>query len=341
MEMKKITMLFLPLVFLAGLCMDADAVTLKIATAAPEGSTWMKEMRAGAKEISSRSEGRVRIKYFAGGVMGNDKSVMRKIRIGQLQGGAFIAGSLEDIAPSINLFSLPMIFRSYDEVDYVRSRMDKDLKNEMEKAGFACFGFAEGGFARIMSPQPIRSTDDARGLKIWVPEGDRTSYRAMESLGLAPVTLPITDVMTGLQAKLIEVVASSPIGALAFQWHTRIKYVTELPLSYLYATLVIDQRYFKKVAPADQEIVREVMERIYSELNVANRQENQKAIAAMTQQGIEFIDASEEASAQWRQVAANLNQQMGKEGAFSPALYQQILDHLNDFRSGKVTRIGN
>ncbi len=339
--MKKFAMFFLSLVFLAGFCLDAGAATIKIATAAPEGSTWMKEMRAGAEEISLRTEGRVRIKFFAGGVMGNDKSVMRKVRIGQLHGGAFIAGSLEDIVPSINLFSLPLIFRSYEEVDYVRNRMDKELKNELEEAGFACFGFAEGGFARIMSPQPIRSTEDARGLKIWVPEGDRISYRAMESLGLAPVTLPITDVMTGLQAKLIEVVASSPIGALAFQWHTRIKYVTSLPLSYLYGTLVIDKRFFNKLKPADQEIVREVMGRIYIELNNYNRQDNQKAIEAMTQQGIEFIDASEEASAQWRQVSSALNQQMGEEGVFSLTLYQKILGHLNDFRSGKVTRIGN
>ena len=319
--MKKFGLLVFTLLILAATVDAASAITLKIATAAPEGSKWMKEMRAGAEEISLRSEGRVRIKFFAGGVMGNDKSVMRKIRIGQLHGGAFIAGSLEEVVPSINIFSLPLIFRNYEEVDYVRKQMDSELKEKLEQAGFACFGFAEGGFAYIMSPQPIRSVDEAKGLKIWVPEGDTISYRAMESLGLAPVTLPITDVMTGLQARLIEVIASSPIGALAFQWHTRIKYVTNTPLSYLYGTLVIDNRFFKKLKPADQELVREVMGRIYAELDQYNRLDNQSAVEAMTQQGIEFIDASEEDAASWRKATLDLNTTMGGEGVFSLDLY--------------------
>ena len=318
--------------------LDAGAMTLKIATAAPEGSKWMKDMRAGAEEISLRSEGRVRIKFFAGGVMGNDKSVMRKVRIGQLHGGAFIAGSLEEVASSINIFSLPLIFRAYDEVDYVRRQMDIDLKGLLEEAGYACFGFAEGGFAYIMSPTPIRSIEDARGLKIWVPEGDHISYRAMESLGLAPVTLPITDVMSGLQARLIEVIASSPIGALAFQWHTRVKYVTDTPLSYIYGTLVIDKRFFKKLKPADQELVREVMGRIYSDLDKANRIDNQNAVKAMEQQGIEFIHSPEQEASRWRQVAMNLNQKLDEEGVVSNELYQRILALLRDFRSGNVAR---
>ena len=111
-------------VLLIILCLDAGAVTLKIATAAPEGATWMKVMRAGAEEINQRSEGRVRIKFFAGGVMGNDKSVMRKIRIGQLHGGAFVAGSLEEIAKNVNIFSLPLIFRSYEEVVDILHRLE-------------------------------------------------------------------------------------------------------------------------------------------------------------------------------------------------------------------------
>lgn len=118
------------------------ATTFKIATAAPEGSGWMREMRAGATEIKQKTDGRVAIKFFAGGVMGNDKSVLRKMRVGQLQGGAFTTGSLIDAAPDADLFSLPLIFRSYEEVDYVRKHMDADLKQLVEDAGFACFGFA-------------------------------------------------------------------------------------------------------------------------------------------------------------------------------------------------------
>ena len=334
--MKKFAVVIGVLALLAGLSVSAMAETLKIATAAPEGSYWMKEMRAGAEEISLRSQGRVQIRFFAGGVMGNDKSVLRKVRVGQLHGGAFIAGSLEEIMPSINILSLPLVLRSYDEVDYVRARMDPVLKEGLEQAGYACFGFAEGGFAHIMSPTPLRSIEDARGLKIWVPEGDTIAFRAMSSLGLAPVVLPITDVMTGLQAQLVEVVASSPIGALAFQWHTKIKFVNTTPVSYLYGTLIVDKRFFNKLAPADQALVREVMDGIYARLNTYNRKDNERAIAAMKEQGITFLDSSPEEAARWHQVADGVNRQLVAEGVFSAELYQQIVDLLRVYRSSKT-----
>ncbi len=323
---------------LLGLLLPAtlSATTFKIATAAPEGSGWMREMRAGATEIGQRTDGRVTIKFFAGGVMGNDKSVLRKMRVGQLQGGAFISGALNDISPDINLYGLPLIFRSYDEVDYVRSRMDTDLKKTIEEEGFVCFGFAEGGFALLMSGEPVRIIDDVRGRKIWVPEGDVVSYRAMEALGLAPVTLPITDTMTGLQAGLVEVIAASPIGALAFQWHTRIKYVTNTLLSYLYATMIIDKKAFSGISVADQQDVREVMESIYTRINRSNRIDNQAAIQAMADTGIEFVDSPPEEIAIWHGIASELVARMRQEGAFSAELYDRMQALLDQYRNGKV-----
>jgi len=320
------------------LCSPAFAITtIKIATAAPEGSGWMQAMRAGADEIKTRSEDRVQIKFFAGGVMGNDKSVLRKIRVGQLNGGAFTAGSLDEIFPSTDLFSLPLVFNNYDEVDFVRQRMDVDLKQGLEKAGFACFGFAEGGFALLMSEKPALSIAEVRGRKIWVPEGDVVSYRAMEALGLAPVTLPITDVMTGLQAGLVEVIASSPIGALAFQWHTRIRYVTTTPLSYLYGALVIDMRAFNKLTPADQKLVREVMEKIYAELDRQNRSDNQAATEAMKKQGIQFVSPTADEVKVWHGITDKLVTDLRGEGTFSPALYDRMQSLLNEYRSNHKT----
>jgi len=101
-----------------------DAVTLKIATLAPDGTSWMKQMRKGAKEISERTDGRVKIKIYPGGVMGNTNTVLQKMRIGQLHGAAFTGSSLSQVYPDAQLYSLPMVFRSYEEVEYVRQRMD-------------------------------------------------------------------------------------------------------------------------------------------------------------------------------------------------------------------------
>ena len=134
-----------------------EARVFKIATISPDGTFWMQEMRAGAEEIKKQTEGRVVFKFYPGGVMGNDESVLRKIRIGQLQGGAVTAGSLVSINPDISIYELPYLFDSLEQVDYVRSRMDDELTGTLENKGFVGFGLAEGGFSYMMSDQLLQS----------------------------------------------------------------------------------------------------------------------------------------------------------------------------------------
>jgi TRAP-type transport system periplasmic protein len=307
-----LTGMLLAVVLLSG---AAHAVELKIATVVPEGSP-----------------GRVVFRLYGGGVMGNEKSVFRKIRVGQLHGGAFTSGGLAEVYPDARLYGLPLVFRSAEELDFVRARMDDKLMAALEDAGFVNFGFAGAGFANIMSGVPIRTLGDLRGQKIWVPEGDAVSYTIMEALGLSPVSLPITDVMTGLQTGLINIVGTSPMGAIAFQWHTRIKFVTDTPLAYLYATLVIDRRVFSRISPADQQVVREVMERIYGEFDRQNRIENSAAARALVQQGLVFLEAPRQEVDNWRQTAMPVIQRLGDQGAFSPVLLEKIQNYLAEFR---------
>ena len=177
--MKKL--LLVVVAVLAALPVQA-AVTLKIATVTPENSGWMQQMRASADEIKQRTEGRVKIKYYGGGVMGNDTKVLGRIRIGSLQGGAFTPTALSSQFSDLNLYGLPLIFDSEDEAAYVRERLDGKLQQGLEAAGFVNFGFAGGGFAVVMSNTPVDELDDLKGKKVWVPEGDSISYASMEAL---------------------------------------------------------------------------------------------------------------------------------------------------------------
>ena len=163
---------------LLGLISTASAQTIKLATIVPEGSGWMKSMRAGAAEIGQRTDGRVKFKFYGGGVQGNDKQVIRKMRIGQLHGGAFTSNALIEFQKDSALYAMPMLFNNLEEVQFARERMDDKLRELLEQAGYVNFGFAGGGFAHIMSIRPIANLDDLRGLKIWVPDGDRISYEA-------------------------------------------------------------------------------------------------------------------------------------------------------------------
>ena len=316
----------------------AAAQTFKIATLAPDGSSWMNDMRAAAEEVSRRTEGRVQFRFYPGGVMGNDQSVLRKMRIGQLHGAAFTGGSLAEIHPDINLLGLPFLFRNLEEVDHLRGALDPVLRKGLEGAGFVNFGFAEGGFAKVMSTRPIRSTTDLNNEKAWVPDNDRISYRVMAALGVSPVRMPITDVLTGLQTGLISVVGSSPLGAIAFQWHTRIRYMTDEPLVYLIGLFVIDKRAFAKLSDADQETVREIMNAAYARLDEANRADNARAHEALRQQGVEFVKAEPETLKQWRATAERVNRELAGEGMLSEELVDRAYRLLDEYRDGETAR---
>jgi len=310
----------------------AGATQLKIATVAPEGSGWMQSMRLAAGEIKSKTNGRVEIKFYAGGVMGNDKKVLRKIRIGQLQGGVFTANGLSERYRDILIYGLPLIFRTQEEADYVRERMDPLLTQGLDDSGFVSFGFAGGGFAKLMGNEPIGHLDDLRGRKVWVPEGDTISYEAMVALNLAPVVLPITDVLMGLQTGLLEYIATPPVGAVILQWFTKVKYVSNLPLVYTLATMVIDKRAFSSISDADQATVREIMTAVYDDFESQNKEDNIQAEEALAANGLKFIDLQPEIIASWREAARQANEKMAEKGLFSKDLLNALLSYLEEYR---------
>ena len=311
----------------------AVAAVLKIATWAPEGSQWMREMRSSAAAIKERTDGRVVVKYYGGGVMGNDKKVLRKIRIGQLQGGAFSASGLVDRYPDIALYGLPLIFRSQAEVDYIRERFDPVLMDGLEQAGFVSFGLAGGGFALMMSSEPATRLDDMRGLKIWVPEGDRISSLAMVAMNLSPVVLPISDVLTGLQTGLVDIVATPPVGAVLLQWYTKVHYVTEVPIAYTLGLMAVDKRAFDQISEPDQKIVREVMTATYDAFEQTNRTDNEAAKSAMQSNGLQFIPAAPGTALEWRRQVMPTNIAFWAEGSSTPELLPQMLEALDRFRT--------
>ena len=309
--------------------------TLKIATLAPDGTNWMKQMRSAAKQIEEKSDGRVKIRFYPGGVMGNDNSVLRKIRVGQLQGGAITGGGLSTIYPDAQVYTLPFQFRNLDEVDAVRQVMDQQIIDGLQKEGFISFGLSEGGFAYLLSNSPVKTTDQMKGLKIWIPEGDKVNATIFSQLGISPIPLPLTDVLTGLQTGLIDTIASAPMGAIALQWHTRVSYLTQVPLAYLYATLVIKENAFKKLSEDDQALVKQTLGSAFANLNEQNRVDNIAALAALKQQGIEFVNPTRQQQEAWEMHANSTLKSMRKEGIVSVELLEEMQNLIKQQRTSK------
>ncbi len=314
--------------FVAGV----EAKTLKFATLAPAGTTWMKEIKAGAEQVKQRTGGRVKMKFYPGGVMGNDQSVHRKIKIGQLHGGAFTQVGLAQVYRGIQVLGLPMLFRSLQEVDYVRQHVDVVLKREMEASGFVLLGISEGGFARILSKQPMQDLESLRSSKVWVPEGDQVGLTAFRALGITPISLPIADVFTGLQTGLIETVPVNPTSAIAFQWHSSTAYMTDIPINFLVGLLAIRKSVFDKLTAEDQAVLREEMERVFKRLDELNRLDNEAAKAALQQQGITFVMPKPGEIERWREIANQSIDDMVESGVMPGSLVEELRGHLQSFR---------
>lgn len=310
----------------------AHAADIKIATVAPDGSRWMLEMRAGAAEVLAQTDGRVAMKFYPGGVMGSDAQVLRKIRIGQLQGGAFTAGGLGERYGALNLYGTPLLFHSLAEVDAVRAVLDPELAAGLERAGFVTFGFIEGGFANLLANEPIRSVEDMRRKKVWVPEGDPISFLAMEALGLSPAVLPVTDVLTGLQTGLIDIAFASPVAALVLQWHTKVKYITDIPVSYSMGIFAIDKNVFATLAAEDQRIVREVMARHIVALDREARDDNREAAEVLAKAGLQTVTVDAADLASWRSTLEGVWPRLRGRPDFDAAMFDRLLALLAEYR---------
>ena len=265
--------------------------------------------------------------------MGDDKAVLRKIRVGQLHGAVVTAGALVQNYPDIGLYSLPMAFRSGSEADYVRGRMDVALLAGLAEKGFVAFGIAEVGFAHAMSQAVITSVEDARALKVWVPDNDPGSARAFGAFDIAPIPLPIADVLGGLQTGLIDSVATPPVAAIALQWHTQLEHVMDLPMVYVYGLLAVAKRSFDRLEEADRMVVQRVMGGVVETVNaVAAATTNRHPPRSGTRawRGTRRRRRERE---EWQRLADIASRRMVDEGFISSARYQEMLGHLAAYRA--------
>ncbi len=273
---------------------NAQEYTIKFATLATEGSTWMNVLHEYDAAIRKESGGRMGFKIYAGGVQGEDKDVMRKIRLGQLQSAGVTGVGLGEVSPRLRILDSPFLFKNYQEVDYFHSMFDSDLEQDVRKNDYVLLGWAEVGFVYVFTNTPVRTVADMNGVKMWMWEGDVIAEAAFRALGINPIPLSVVDVLTSLQTGLINGAYTSPLAALVLSWNTRVKYMMGVPLADAAGGVVISKKKFDGL-PADcQEILVRNGKKYLNELTRKSREENAAAIVTMKKNGLQVIDVTSE-----------------------------------------------
>lgn len=313
--------------------LNAGAVTFKISTAYPDGTGILNIYKSAAQKVKEQTEGRVLFKFYPGGVMGDDRSVLRKIRIGQLHGAIVQTGLFADVFKDGQIYNAPMLFHSYEEVDYVRQRFDNTIIAEYQKKGWKTFGLLEGGFAYLVSVHPVKSRSELSKQKFWIPSNDIISEKISNAFNISPIILGYGEVKTALETGAIDALASPPIATITMQWFTKVNYLTDLPFMYTAATLAIDNKAYSKVSDQDQAIVDQVFRAATLELDTLNRTDNVKAYDALLNQGIKVVSMSDEERNALLTESVSANKRLIEMGEFSQQVYDQVNQWLDEYRS--------
>ena len=336
MPMKKETILkillvcFLTSLFFLQPAYGAEKSTIiKLATLAPEGSSWTKTFNTLNTEVMKKTENRVQFRIYPGGVLGDEKDMLRKMKIGQIQGAALTSGGLSALFREINVLQIPFFFQKYEEVDAILNRMDSFFKKGFEDNGYVLLGWSEGGFVYLMSTIPISGVADLQKAKVWIWEESPMSKAILDEAGVSAIPLSIPDVLVGLQTGLVNVVYAPPTGAISLQWFTKVKYLTDVPLVYLAGAIVVRKETFHQISPSDQSTIIEISQRHLKQLKAITRNENREAIQVMIKHGTKIVTPSKDQIDEFKRLS---NQAMSRLG--SQSFSKKVLNEVSSILEG-------
>jgi TRAP-type C4-dicarboxylate transport system substrate-binding protein len=312
----------------------AEQYLFKVASLAPEGSVWIKRFREFAQEVQDKSNGEVSFKIYAGGVMGDDQAMYRKMRVGQLNGGGFTMTGIGAAVPDFRVLGIPFLLRSYEEVDLLRKGLAAHFTREFAENGLELIALTEVGFIYTMSTTPIATVAELKKCACWAPDNDPLSAGFLETLGTSPTPLTIPDVLTSLQTGLVNTVFNSFYGSIVLQWYNKARYVTDLPFGYAYGAFLLDRKQFSRLPPAYAELIKSAADKHFGLLLADTRKSNEEAQGVLRENGVSLVPMAPDALAELEATRDKTVERL-KGKAFSEEIYAETMRLLAQFRARK------
>lgn len=271
------------------------AQRVKLAVVVPEGTTWGNSLKRLSKEVEKVTNGEVKFRIYYGGVSGDEPDVLRKIHIGQLNGGIFTGKTLGDIYGDVRAMEIPFTF--YDNQKKASATLEKltpEFNKGLKAKGFINLGFYDVGQVYVVTTKKVSNLNELKGVKIWSWEGDPLVGAMIDSLELVSVPLALPDVLSSLSTGIINAAYAPPLAILALQWHSKVKYLVDFPTAFSIGALLVSEKTWNKIKPEHQTKILEISRKYVKEANEKSVEESEEARAQMKKAGIEFISFPQE-----------------------------------------------
>lgn len=311
----------------------AGEQVLKIATVAPDSSEWIQIARELMKYVEERSNRETKISLYTGGIMGDEPDMLRKMQLGQLHGGGFSGLGLGKVVPAVRLLELPLLFKTYGEVDYVCEKMRPILSKMFREKGFELVFWAEQGFIYVFTDKKISNLNDFKGVKMWVWAPDNLAHAIFKELSdyLSPIPLGLPEVLTSLQTGIINAFYAPPVAAVSLQWYTKVKYMLNVPFDYGVGALLISKKAYDGLSPQAKKALEEGVKIYEPKIITAIRKANQKSIEVFPQHGVQILDVPAEGLEEVRARVSQVYYRMVGE-LYSKELLDFVLKTLEEYR---------
>lgn len=306
---------------------------VRLATLVPRGTSIHHSLQAMGEAWKQAPGGGVMLTIYPDGTMGSEADMVRRMRVGQLQAATLTVGGLSEIDPDVSaLQKMPMMFRSLDEVDYVRSKLQPELEKRLADKGFIVLFWGDAGWVRFFSRRPALRPEDFRSMKMFVTAGDNVEVEIMKAAGYKPIPLEWTDALTSLQTGLVDAIPAPPYFALAGQFDTVTHHMLEVNWVPLVGATVITKKAWNAIPQATRESLLRSAAETGQQVQARNRQESDEAVEAMKKRGLQVhaLKASDEES--WRRTAEGFYPQI--RGRMVPAeMFDKVQHLLADYRT--------
>src|SRR5574343_2104444 len=260
---------------------------LRIGTLATKNSLYHRQLMEVGETWRAVQGGNAKYLVYPDGSQGGETDMVRRMRIGQLQAGLLSVVGLREIEPSIAaLQNMPLLFRSWDEVDYVREKMRPVMEKKFLDKGFVVLAWGDAGWVRFFSKEPASRPDDYKKMKFFAWAGESDQQEIMKSLGYTPVPLETSDILPSIQTGMINAVPATPYFALASQVYNTAPHMLDINWAPIVGALIITRKAWEDLSQEGQAAVREAGARASAQMRAKARQEVDEAVAAMAKRGL-------------------------------------------------------